>query len=480
MWGIASRLPEVRSVSARPPIAGAVRAAGRYRFARRFVSLAAAVIVLVGVGSSAFLCRTMVEQAIHHDGREVMQFVQGFTPLAEAEAFFRGVGDRGAQLEAMTPLLARIAALPGTLHVNVYDREKRVLWSTQREMIGRSLRDNPELDEALDGELEVESSLLEPRRYLKPEHAFLREFSDDFVETYVPIWSRGQREVLGVIEIYRQPQPLFEMTAAITRAVWVSAAIGGACLFAALIWLARRADRVIQSQHQQLVETETLAAVGEMSAAVAHSIRNPLAAIRSSAELAQELDGEAVRDSMGDVITHADRIAAWIGQLLVYAQPGTARVVPVDLHAVVADGLADQRRELEKRGIRVRTDLPARLPAVMGDAALMAQVLITLLSNALDAMPDGGEIALAARLPDDGARLYLFVSDTGVGIDPRHLERLFVPFQTTKKSGLGVGLPLVRRVMTRMGGDIAVESAPGRGTTVRLSWPIGPASAGAR
>jgi signal transduction histidine kinase len=95
-------------------------------------------------------------------------------------------------------------------------------------------------------------------------------------------------------------------------------------------------------------------------------------------------------------------------------------------------------------------------------------------------MPDGGEIGLVARLPGDGSRLYLFVSDTGVGIDPRRLERLFVPFQTTKKSGLGVGLPLVRRVMTRMGGDIEVESAPGRGTTVRLSWPVGPASSGAR
>lgn len=443
----------------------------RYSFTRRFALLAFASIALVSAASAAFLAKTLVEETIHHDAVEVMQFVQSFTPLAEAEEFFRGTGDRAAHLEAMAPLLARIAAMPDSVHVNVYDRAKRVLWSTKRDMVGKALTENPELDEALEGELEVESSLLEERRYLKPEHAFLKGISDNFVETYVPIWSRDHRSVLGVIEIYRRPQPLFEMTQTLVRAVWLSALLGALFLFGSLFWVARRADRLIHSQQRQIVESETLAAVGEMSAAVAHSIRNPLASIRSSAELAQELDGESVREPMTDIVAHVDRIASWITQLLVYAQPSSPRLSRVDVAEIVDACLVDCRRDLEKRQVTVSTDFAAALPPVVGDGTLMSQVFVTLISNALDAMPSGGTLTISARLPQDGSRVYVFLADTGVGISPENLQRLFVPFHTTKKSGLGVGLPLVRRVMNRMGGSIEIESVQGSGTTVKLSWP---------
>lgn len=444
----------------------------RFSFTRRFALLAFASIAIVSAASAAFLAKILVEQTIHHDSLEVMQFVQSFTPLAEAEGFFAGTGDRAAQGRAMSPLLGRIAAMPDIVHVNVYDRSKRVLWSTKQDMVGKALTENPELDEALDGELEVESSLLEARRYLKPEHAFLEGISDNFVETYVPIWSRDHRSVLGVIEIYRRPQPLFRMTQTLVGAVWLSALLGGMFLFASLYWVARRADRLIRSQQRQIVESETMAAVGEMSAAVAHSIRNPLASIRSSAELAQDLEGEGIHESMGDVIAHVDRIAAWITQLLVYAQPSSPRLAPVDLAVIVAECLADHRRDLERRQVRVGTDLAAALPPVLGDGALMTQVFVTLLSNALDAMPAGGSLRISAHVPPRAQRIHVSISDTGVGIAPEHLQRLFVPFQTTKKTGLGVGLPLVRRVMTRMGGTIDIDSVQGKGTTVTLSWPL--------
>lgn len=456
-----------------PPMAPGAMTEGaeRFSFTRRFAVLAFASIAIISVASAAFLAKILVEETIHHDSIEVMQFVQSFTPLAEAEGFFAGAGDRAAQYEAMSPLLGRIAAMPDIVHVNVYDRHRRVLWSTKRDMVGQVLPENPELDEALEGELEVESSLLEARRYLKPEHAFLEGIADNFVETYVPIWSRNHRGVLGVIEIYRRPQPLFAMTQTLIRAVWLSALLGGAFLFASLYWVARRTDRLIQSQQHLLVESETMAAVGEMSAAVAHSIRNPLASIRSSAELAQDIEGESVRDSMGDVITQVDRIAAWITQLLVYAQPTSPRFTTVDVATTIQDCLADHRRDLERRQVNVVTHLPTGLPTVVGDRALMTQVFVTLFSNALDAMPAGGALAISATPTHGDERIQVSITDTGVGIAPEHLQRLFVPFHTTKKTGLGVGLPLVRRVMTRMGGTIDIDSIQGKGTTVNLSWP---------
>ena len=99
----------------------------------------------------------------------------------------------------------------------------------------------------------------------------------------------------------------------------------------------------------------------------------------------------------------------------------------------------------------------------------LGQVFTTVMCNAIEAMPHGGRLDVSVMAGSHGSRLEVIISDTGVGIAPMHLERLFVPFQTTKKSGLGVGLPLVRRVLERMGGSIRVRSRQGRGTVVCLS-----------
>jgi signal transduction histidine kinase len=140
----------------------------------------------------------------------------------------------------------------------------------------------------------------------------------------------------------------------------------------------------------------------------------------------------------------------------------------VDLLALVEDVVGDFSRELAKRAIRVSIDAVAPTPAALADPALLAQVLNTLLSNAMEAMPDGGEIAIELRATEDGQRVQLSVRDTGEGIPPEQLQRIFVPYRSTKKSGLGVGLPLVRRVLQRLGGSVEVASTPGSGSVFRL------------
>jgi len=450
------------------PIRAADPLRAQFSFTRRFALLAFVSVFLVSTGSAVFLSGLTAERTIRHDANEVMQFIQSFTPSPLAQEFFKGGAGTAVHAAAMAPFLERIAAMPDVIHVNVYDTRRSVLWSTKREMIGKVLPVNSELDEAFAGNLAVESSLLEDRNYLKPEHIYLRGEEDRFVETYVPIWSEQHSEVVGVIELYRSPTALLEMTRDLIEAVWGSALLGGLFLFAALYWLARRADRLIHAQHHALVENETLATVGEMSTAVAHSIRNPLASIRSSAELARELEGDAMRSAAGDIIGQVDRIAAWITHLLVYAQPGSPKVGRVDLLALVHDVTGDFSREFAKRAIRVNIDSDTPAPAAMGDRALLAQVLNTILSNAMEAMVDGGDIDIAVRADDDGRRVQLNVRDTGEGMPPEQLQRIFVPYRSTKKSGLGVGLPLVRRVLQKLGGSVEVESTPGSGTVFRL------------
>ncbi len=448
----------------------------KFSLTRRFAVLALLSIVAVSLISAALLSRAVVERIIHHDARVFQSFVDVTIPGEVAGAYFSDTESSEQTQQRMFAYLNEVIALPDVVHANVYDRQRKVRWSTKQDMIGKVLPINPELDEALEGELEVESNILEERHYLKPEHIYLVDLSHDFVETYVPIWDAAKKNVLGVIEVYRTPRALFQMTWDLVRGVWLSALLGGLFLFAVLYWVVRRGDAVIRAQQKQLVETETMAAIGEMSAAVAHSIRNPLASIRSSAELMQELNGSggAAKSATNDIIAEVDRIAVWIKDLLVYGQSKPAAPSGVDLRETVQSSLANYEREFDKRSIRVQASSLETAPAVLGDASMLGQVFNSIFSNAVEAMPKGGELGIEAALTRDRKRVEIVVRDSGVGMTAEEVERAFVPFHTTKKAGLGIGLPLVRRVIERLGGTVLIESAPGAGTAVRLNLPARP------
>jgi signal transduction histidine kinase len=439
----------------------------KFNLTRRFAILALMSIAAVSIVSGGLLSRALAERTIHHDAEVFQGFVYASIPTPVAEAYFLGKDDRPGADQRMAPYLKQVTALPDVVHANVYDQHRKVLYSTKPDMVGKVLPDNHELDEAFEGELAVESNILEDRHYLKPEHIYLIDLDHDFVETYVPIWDAAKKQVLGVIEVYRTPRALFAMTWDLIRGVWLSALLGGLFLFTVLYWVVRRADRIIRAQQRQIVDQETMAAVGEMSAAVAHSIRNPLASIRSSAELTQDLNG-AVRSAMNDIIAEVDRIAMWIKDLLVYAQTHATESTRVELAGAIKTSLANYEREMEKRGIRLQAAGLEQAPAALGDSALLIQVFNSIFSNAVEAMPKGGELSIETTPSVDGKRVDVVVRDTGIGMTADQLKRAFVPFHTTKKGGMGIGLPLVRRVIERLGGSVNIESAVGAGTTVRL------------
>ncbi len=140
----------------------------------------------------------------------------------------------------------------------------------------------------------------------------------------------------------------------------------------------------------------------------------------------------------------------------------------VDLAAVVRDSFGAFDRE-KARGITTVLELQPDLPAVRGDPLLLGQVIGSLLSNACEALPQGGRVTVRAQRAD--AHVLVEVADDGPGMSEQQLDRVFQPFYTTKPKGLGVGLPLVKRIVERFGGGVEVRSAPGRGTTVALRLP---------
>jgi signal transduction histidine kinase len=230
----------------------------------------------------------------------------------------------------------------------------------------------------------------------------------------------------------------------------------------------------LRGAQTRLIDAERFAAIGELSAAVAHGIRNPVAGIKAAAQLASlELPARhPLRENIGDVITEADKLEARIKTLLDFARPFQPNPVPCRLEQIVADAAASLRNRLAAQDIDLVVDLPPALPDIELDYAQIEQVLIALLSNAVEAMPGRGRITITGRIADDGQHLRLDVSDTGPGIPPDQLKRVFELFFTTKASGTGLGLAVAQRILDRHGGKIGVKSEVGTGTQFTIELPL--------
>jgi signal transduction histidine kinase len=355
--------------------------------------------------------------------------------------------------------------MPDVLRANLHSRERVILWSSDRGLIGRQFLDNAELEEALRGTLVVHGE-----EYVKIEHGNLGRTTQGFIEIYSPVRDEARGEVVGVVELYKTPSALFEAIQTGRRAIWIGAALAGIFLYLALFWMVRRADNLIRVQRERLVQSETLAAVGEMSSAVAHGIRNPLANIRSSAELSLGGGAELWREAAQDVVSEVDRLESWVRDLLSYSQPLAGKLEPIQVGPLVQASLQSFERDRERRGIRASARVDQRLPPVTADPLMLGQVFNSLIANAVEAVDRDGRIAVTVQREGE-RQLRVSIQDSGPGMSRAQLASAFKPFYTTKARGLGVGLPLAKRIVERFGGSIAMASEPGKGTTVDVLLP---------
>lgn len=217
---------------------------------------------------------------------------------------------------------------------------------------------------------------------------------------------------------------------------------------------------------------DRLVSLGELSAYVAHEIRNPLTGIRTTVQFVASKfkPRDPRREDLDDVIQELDRIEQIITGLLMFARPPQAKSQPCDLHQVLERTLDLLDIQLRDSKVAVTRELAEDLPQVIADPDLLQQVLLNLCLNAIQAMPEGGEIKVAVRAETGGAVL-VGVQDNGHGMTPEQLDRAFVPFVTTKATGLGLGLPLARRILERHGATIELRSRPGQGTVALLRLP---------
>ena len=235
----------------------------------------------------------------------------------------------------------------------------------------------------------------------------------------------------------------------------------------------------LEAARQQLVSAEKLAALGELTAGVAHEINNPIAVIQGNMDvLRQELGGDVgrVQVEVDLVLEQIARIHAIVDKLLRYSRPSeyASQLQEVEPNRLIDETLVLVEHELAAKNLQVDKNFEATTSITI-DAQELQQVLVNLLVNAAHASDTGGRIAVGTRNFGERSGVAISVSDQGVGITAEHLPRIFDPFFTTKRvGGTGLGLSVSHGLLRRYGGDIKVTSEPGRGTTFEVLLPEKP------
>ncbi len=436
---------------------------------RWFLVLSFTSIAITGVASAFVLSNFLKSNMLEQDANVTMEFVNSIVHAEDAERYLI-TGNPGDLSERLERHFAQIASIPEVIRANLFGKNRAILWSSDPALVGAVFRTNPELDRAFNGEVEIEEGLVGELK--KAEHAFLKGTGLRFVENYLPIWSGDGREVIGVAEVYKVPDALYRAIDRGTRLIWINAILGGMVLYVALAWIIHRANSVIDVQKRQLVNTQALAAIGEMASVVAHGLRNPLASIRTSAEVSLgDAPSPPVEEALRDIVAQSDRLEGWVRELLASSRPEAVELEEIQINDLLARSVEAYTGQMKRQSVELELRLDSEVGPIEANAVALGQVVNSLIANALEAMPGGGELTIASSRADTGRTASITISDTGQGIPESEIGHVFEPFVTTKGTGLGIGLPLAKRIIERHRGRLELSPAPGGGVVASIELP---------
>lgn len=413
---------------------------------------------------SAQFIQTVAKGEIRHHGLSAMQMEEG-----GAFVQHQATSDENKQRKQpfSSEFLDYLAHLPNSLLISIYSPRGTVLWSTNRNLVGQVFL-NDELEEAFSSKERISTrySQVDADR---SEQKFLHSPQKFFVESYIPL-ADSQGNILAVVEIYREPFDLIERLNHGHWIIWLTT-MGGLLLYFGIYWMARRTSVQLASEEAQVVANKTYVGLGEMSTAVAHSLRNPLACIRSSAELANDMEGQPAKKQIEDIVGQVDRMSRWVQELLLCLSPirGEAeRVDPIQMLQATLDSYSAQLRH-SKIQVEFKHE-PS--PAILSHPLLLSQILNSVIANAIEAMPTTGILTLRASLDETRQWLSLTIDDTGGG-SARHQEMMaFKSFYTTRQGRLGIGFVMVKQIMQSFGGEASLTTHKKQGTSVHLRFRV--------
>jgi two-component system sensor histidine kinase HydH len=348
----------------------------------------------------------------------------------------------------------------GVESIALLDRDLTVLAHSDPARVGQR-----ETDEELRAALDQRRILARMAR---------RDASDTVYEVVKPLALEGARTGLLRIGLSTAPMDRIWKRDRLAAVLMAVAVLGlGALGMATIFYIQNRHLTEIKTLEADMARGERLATVGNLAAAVAHEIRNPLSAVsmglqRLRAEF-EPAEREEYRRMVDLVQGEVRRLNAIVEEFLSLARPIQLRPEPVPVAALLDEIRRLVEPQAGRAGIVVEQTIPDALPALRADRDRVKQVLLNLVLNAIEAMPSGGRLTLGGTA--SGPVVTLAVTDTGSGIPPELLPRVFEPYVTTKTRGLGLGLAIARRIVEAHGGRIEAESGAGRGTCFRVTLP---------
>lgn len=237
------------------------------------------------------------------------------------------------------------------------------------------------------------------------------------------------------------------------------------------------ANRELRESFERLKRADRLAAIGHLSAGLAHEIRNPLAGIEGAAGILEQkgLTAEQQAEFLGIIKKECGRLNRLLGNLLDFARPPVPQRQTIEVGALLDSVAGLIAHAGTARSVRIHKEVVPPDLTMQGDSELMKQVILNLLLNAIQAMPDGGEVRVTAGC--DRSHLLIEVSDEGCGIPPENMDRMFNPFFTTKESGTGLGLAVAHQIVAQHGGTLRARNNPMRGATFTVQLPRAPEGA---
>ncbi|MFH1147270.1 MAG: ATP-binding protein [Pseudomonadota bacterium] len=368
--------------------------------------------------------------------------------------------------------------------VNIYDAAENVVsYSTETSMVGRRDVGGMAYNLALRGKYSSQlvsrgdSWSIWPGKWGEE-----RE-----LKTYIPFrhekllsWRTGP--IMGVFEITQDISADYETISQFQYMIIMVSAVLMTVLFLVLRYIVARADRIIYARaleqrrlEEQLNQSERLASLGEMIAAVSHEIKNPLGIIQSTAEmLEKKVRSFDPQNRLASIIfAEANRLNRIVTEFLDFARPQTLSIGACNTCEIVDRNLSFLEPELEKAGISVERNFVGDDAVIEGDQDLLYRALLNIFVNAIQAMPDGGDLTIDLSYTDEKKEnLQISIRDTGGGIPPDIAPKIFKPFFTTKHKGSGLGLAIVNNIIRQHDGVIRIESREGMGARFVIDLPV--------
>lgn len=363
--------------------------------------------------------------------------------------------------------------------VNIYDLDNTVSYSFNADIIGKKNVGGTGYQNAVSGQLT--SKVVERGNLFEIAFGFPKESR---ILTFAPIraekpLSTLSGPVLGVVEIVQDLSQDYQSIFRFQILVIFTITTVMSFIFMVMLFIVKRGELIIQRRalerlklEEKLNQAKHLSSLGEMTAGISHEIRNPLGIIKSSAELLQKKMAllDPSNKIPGIIMEESERLNNIITDFLNYAKPKAPHLVPCKIENILDKNLNFLDSQIKEQQVIIKKFASDDLPEVMADTDMLYQSFLNILMNAMQAMPDGGEIQIEINTDNDA--IFIIFEDEGEGISEENLEKIWNPFFTTKEMGTGLGLGIVKNIIESHGGTIEIKNNhPLRGTKVTIKLP---------